>query len=510
MNYSICRKCSKIVPAVHVQKDGKEYLEKQCPDCGNNLDLISNDAARYNKKRDMMADVEFPGCEMNCLECFHKVPDVLFVETTNRCNMNCPICLTNVPSMGFEFEPGMDYFERLFSHYAKCDFPPPVQLFGGEPTIREDLFDIIALARSYGLSARVVTNGLKLADPEYCEKIMSSGASVLISFDGLKREMYATLRGHPEALDLKLKALENISRRKKGKVVLMTVVDKNFNAEDMPHFLDYCLKNSGVVRGIFLMPLTHVWSEDRLKYDPERTTQEDTERIVEEAVGERIDFVPLGALAFSNLAKIFKVKRMPFLGVHPNCESFALLVSNGEKYVPLNKYLKTDFFAFVNDMRALDGSLEKPVSSGEAGALRKLLVLLSLGRLFLKHVDFGAVVKARGLKAFGRWMGIFASAATGKKFKDVFKERTEVKDILLLILLPFEDSATTETDRLEMCKSCFGYVDVATDTIKAIPVCIWERFKNVAMKDMARKYNKKGYTKGLYDEQPAEKVKEDA
>ena len=34
---------------------------------------------------------------------------------------------------------------------------------------REDLLDIIALGKKYGLGMRLVTNGLKLADPEYCE-----------------------------------------------------------------------------------------------------------------------------------------------------------------------------------------------------------------------------------------------------------------------------------------------------------------------------------------------------
>lgn len=497
MNYSVCSKCKAVVPVTHVQKDGKEYLEKECASCGKTVELISNDAKKYNKKRDIMKGVDFPGCSMKCMGCDHRKPDIIFVETTNRCNMNCPICITNVPSMGFQFEPSMEYFDRIFKHYSTFDFPPSVQLFGGEPTMREDLFEIIDLARSYGLSVRVVTNGLKLADREYCDKLIASGASVLVSFDGLKKEMYQTLRGSTSCFDLKLKAMDNISKNKRGKVVLMTVVDKNFNGDDMPHFFEYCIKNSDIVRGIFFMPLTQVWSEDRLDYEPERTTQEDVENIVQETLGEKTDFVPLGSMAFQNLAKVYKVKRLPFLGVHPNCESFTLLISNGQRYVPLSSYLKKDFFAFVTDIRKLNDSVEKYAKAVKVSSFRKLLISTSLLSVLIRHVNFGKVVDAKGIKAFGRWMAILLQAVSGKKIKKVIKEKTGIKDILQLILLPFEDEYTTESDRMEMCRSCFAYIDVKTDSIKAIPVCIWEKYKNITMKDMAIKYNKEGYRKGL-------------
>ena len=496
MNLSICSKCKEVVPVVHVEKNGKEYLEKQCEKCGKTLELISNDSFQYRKKRAMMADREYPGCKMNCLECNHKLPNIVFIETTNRCNMNCPICITNVPAMGFEFEPCMDFFEKIFKYYSKFDSPPSMQLFGGEPTMREDIFDIIKLARSYGLSVRLVTNGLKLADQEYCDKMMTSGASILIAFDGLKREMYEKLRAFPGSLDLKLKALENLSRHKRGKVVLMTVIDQNVNGEDMPQLLDHCLKNAEIIRGIFLMPLAQVWSDERLEYEPERTTQEDVEKIVDGSVEGHVDFVPLGSMEFKNLGKIFKIRNMPFVGVHPNCESFTLLVSNGKKYVSLSKYLKKGIFSLVKAIKKIDDSVERHAAL-QVSAWRRVLIGLSLVPILVKYVNFGAVVNAKGLKAFDKWMRIFGAAISGKKIKDIIKEQTEIKGILQVLLLPFEDDCTIETERLEKCSSCFAYIDTATDTIRSIPFCIWEKYKKVIMKDIAEKYNKDGYEKGL-------------
>ena len=47
--------------------------------------------------------------------------------------------------MGFEFEPGIEYFEKIFKYYSKFEFPPSVQLFGGEPTMRKDVLKLITL-----------------------------------------------------------------------------------------------------------------------------------------------------------------------------------------------------------------------------------------------------------------------------------------------------------------------------------------------------------------------------
>ena len=62
--------------------------------------------------------------------------------------------------MGFDFNPPLAYFEKIFQALARLEPRPTVQLIGGEPTVRNDLLDIIRLGNRYGLRASVVTNGL--------------------------------------------------------------------------------------------------------------------------------------------------------------------------------------------------------------------------------------------------------------------------------------------------------------------------------------------------------------
>ncbi|MBD3296308.1 MAG: radical SAM protein [Candidatus Omnitrophica bacterium] len=498
MNYSFCSRCRKQVEAEHIQKEGKEYLRKVCPDCGESFDLVSGDAELYNRKRALLADEIPEGCDLNCLQCNgHRDPNLIFVETTNRCNMNCPICITNVPSMGFEFEPDMEYFRRIFEYCASFEFPPSVQLFGGEPTVREDLFEIIELAKSYGLSVRLVTNGLKLADPDYCDRIMRSGVSVLISFDGLKREMYEKLRGSASSMDLKLKALDNISSHKRGKVILMTVIDKDMNADDMDKFLEYCFDNSRVVRGVFPMPLTQVWSEDTLDYKPERTTVEDVEKTLDRSVDGKVEFVPLGSLTFDNLARLFGLRPLPFAGVHPNCESFALLVNNGSKFVAMSNYLRTDVFSLVKDIRDLEKKADAALKRGGKNAWTRIRIGAAFARIALKHADLGGIVGARGLGAVRKWAGVITALIAGKRAKDVFKEKTMFRGILQILVLPFEHDETQESQRLQHCSSGYTYIDESTDRIRWMPTCIWDKFKDDCLRSNARRFNKKGYDKGI-------------
>ncbi|MBP6944317.1 MAG: radical SAM protein [Candidatus Omnitrophica bacterium] len=491
-NFAFCNECKQIVPATHVERDNKVYLSKECPKCGTNEYLVSSDASLYNKKRGFMQEaVVSSGCGLLCPNCTsHKKPDIIFIDVTNRCNMNCLICLNNLAAMGYKFEPRMEYFDRIFKHYSTYDVKPYVQLFGGEPTMRADLFDIIKLGKSYGLSIRVITNGLKLADKKYCDDLMDLGVMIHIAFDGLNKAMYEKLRGRADALDLKLKALDNLAARKRGKVILMTVVDKEQNASDMAEFFKFSQKNLHVVRGIYFMPLIHTWDKKALDYNPERTTLEDVEYMVNETIeGGNVEFVPLGSLSLKNLYRALGIRNMPFVGVHPNCESITYLVSDGTKFVSASKFLKTSLYRFIGDLRGLEIEVSKKYAGKKPGPFGKAGICLKALGIAAKHVNFGALVGSRGPTAYMKWLGIFGKMIIGRKAKDVLREDTLIKGALQILILPLEDLKTAEAERLVMCSSCFAYVDPDTDEIRTLPTCTWDNYKKPIMKKVAEKFN---------------------
>ena len=67
----------------------------------------------------------------------------------NRCNMACPICYSdsNQSSEDVPIDKIRVYLERLLK---LGETPVPIQISGGEPSIRDDLPEIVELAKQIG------------------------------------------------------------------------------------------------------------------------------------------------------------------------------------------------------------------------------------------------------------------------------------------------------------------------------------------------------------------------
>ncbi len=492
MNRAFCNNCHQLVPAEVVERDGKVFLVKDCQECGKTETLISSNARRYNRKRSLDPGFDYVDCRLQCVGCRHKnQPNLVFVDITNRCNLNCPCCINNTPAMGFLFEPPREYFEKIFDYLATLDPKPSVQLFGGEPTVRDDLFDLIASARARGLPTRVVTNGLKLADPDYCRRLVESRATILIAYDGSNPEIYKTLRGTAKALDLKLKALENIGRLGKAKVTLMTLAAKGFNDTELPEFFDFCHQRRHYIRAIYFMPLAHTWDKKDLDLEPERTTTEDIEQIVDDAFpGEEVEFLPAGFLGqVDTLLKCLRVKPLPFGGAHPNCESMYMLVSDGTRYLPLSHFLKGSVYEVARALRDLSERLARrlPADGKPSWALR-LRAFLGVAGVARRHFRFDRVFKGKGLGKLWHALATLVGFLVGRKSRLVFERHTNVQAVLQLVVLPFEDRSNIETRRLERCPTGFVYYDPEKDEVAHVPTCAWGLFKNETMRRIADYY----------------------
>jgi uncharacterized radical SAM superfamily Fe-S cluster-containing enzyme len=375
MNRALCESCERLVPAEPTERDGRIMLVKDCPSCGHTETLISGSAERYSAKRGLDSGFDHKGCGLNCLECEHrKKPTFVFVDLTNRCNMNCPICINNTPSMGFLFEPPLEYFGKIFDELATYEETPALQMFGGEPTMREDMFEIIAMAQARGLPVRVVTNGVKLADMDYCRRLVETRSTILIAYDGANPETYEVLRARSAALDLKLQALDNIAAIGGAKVALMTCMASGFNDKEIPQLLQFCHDRRSFIRGVYFMPLAHTWDSDNFDLDPPRITGEDIEAAVAACYPEDgATFAPAGAFCeIPTLMDLLSVKPPPFRGAHPNCESMYVLVSDGERYVPLSHYLKGTMQDLMQGLYRVEDRLEKRKNGRLARALSKV------------------------------------------------------------------------------------------------------------------------------------------
>ena len=136
--------------------------------------------------------------------------------------------------------------------------PFNIQLSGGEPTMREDLDEIIALGREKGFSFfQLNTNGLRIArEPGYAEFLAKAGVSVVfLQFDGLDDEIYRTLRGAP-LTEVKIKAIDRCKDAGLP-VVLVPTVAPGVNDHALGDILRFALSRAPHIRGVHIQPISY-------------------------------------------------------------------------------------------------------------------------------------------------------------------------------------------------------------------------------------------------------------
>ena len=505
MNRSLCNQCKAPVPADRAVRDGKVYLVKNCPKCGTTETLVSSDAERHMGKRrlDPGHDVK-PCAAIHCDKCnHHRPPRYAFVDVTNRCNLNCPMCADSVPGLGFVFDPPIEHFKRLFDHLATFDPLPTIALFGGEPTVRNDLPEIVKLARSYGFETRVLTNGIRLADKDYCDRLVKAKPHLLMSYDGCKASTYAEMRKNERALEKKLKAIENLNANPKSKVSYVTCLAWGLNHKELPEMLRFFHNQRQILEGVYLMPLVQTWDAGQFEFAPDRMTTEDVERFLAECFPEyNVQFISLGlASHFQAIAKVLGQPPLPYFGGHPNCESFYLLVSNGERYLPMDHYLKRTLPEFIEVLLGLEKRLlareerwKTSLFGRLLGALRvrnffyRLTGKLSLVRFLRREMRIGRIFRGKGIGKLAHAVMATLEFAVRCRSRNVRRRHLLFHQMLKVIILPLEDDPILETERLQRCPSSHVVFDPKTGDFKYIPVCSWRMFNKTILKDLAAHY----------------------
>ena len=94
------------------------------------------------------------------------------------CTAKCPFCY-NPPLTPELLRRDLDFDAAARSLYAAAAAGArALNLHGGEPTLRDDLPKLLALARKLGFArVTVVTNGVRLGDPAYARELVECGAT---------------------------------------------------------------------------------------------------------------------------------------------------------------------------------------------------------------------------------------------------------------------------------------------------------------------------------------------
>jgi uncharacterized radical SAM superfamily Fe-S cluster-containing enzyme len=415
---SICPECHRVLPARLVMKHGQVVMAKTCPEHGGYEDLYWSDFEQWERARrySVVGDgLENPrteaskGCPYDCGICpNHKSQTILsIIDVTNNCNLKCPICFANAAAAGYLYQPSLDQIKGMIDNLV-ANRPVSVkalQLSGGEPTLRDDLPEIVNYAHDAGIHhIEVNTNGIRIAnDPAYLKQLLEADvSSFYLQFDGVTPEPYKTTRGL-DLLPTKMKALENLRGGGHDSTILVVTLVKGINDNQLGRIINFAAENHDIIRCINVQPVSVTGRIDRNKLREYRITIPDFMRLVEEQTNGQIrqsDFFPVPSVVpFARAVGALKGSRYPEFTMHEHCGMATFVFVEDGKITPITRYANLD--GFMNSMKRvaeLASTGHKVRANFEMIRSLKHLKLEVLGPLMT------GVIKEGSYEALGRLM----------------------------------------------------------------------------------------------------------
>ena len=444
---SICPACyreGKIqkIDGTIIEDDGKVWITKQCGKHGSFKDIYFGDVNLYKKwikygvVGETSPDVKTKLFNDPGLYSEHKSQTVLTnLLVTNRCNLRCNYCFMNAGASGFVYEPTLDQIRQLIKQ-ARDEKPvgsKAIQITGGEPTVREDLFEIIRMAKELGFShVQVNTNGIRLSESvEYCKRLKDEKVNTIyMSFDGV------TKKTNPW-IDQCKKAIKNL-RKVNLKVVLVPVLIGDKNIHETGKIVRFALDNIDIIRGVNFQPISFCGRVTKIKDEKRDLQRVDYVRMFESIEKEfngqisRDDFYPVPfVFPISKLIQNLKGESQVEFTAHPGCGGATYIFFEDGKPIPITRFIDVEaFMDFVNEQCKIKGPLKK----------------IRVAAAFIKNLD-GFVDKEKAPKGFDLKQ-ILKDAALGGSYDSL---RGFHYNSLFVGSMWFQDAFNLNVDRLQRC-----------------------------------------------------------
>jgi uncharacterized radical SAM superfamily Fe-S cluster-containing enzyme len=456
---SLCPVCRESVAAELVEDAGRIWMDKSCPAHGPFRDLVSSDAGRYRAAEVWAGDgtrLSNPrtssafGCPRDCGICpGHSSATLLaIVDVTNRCDLRCPVCFASAATRPV-YEPSFGLIASMLENLrANRPAPPPgLQLSGGEPTLRNDLPDIVRKAKELGFrNVQVNTNGIRIArDPGFLRDLVAAGLGTLyLQFDGLSDDVYRALRGRGLA-GIKARVLDNCRAAGLRSVVLVPTLVKGINDMMMGDVVRFAAENFDVVRGVNFQPVSFAGRTDLPGIETGRITLADVARGIEEQTGGALrasDFFPIpSVLSLGRAVSALRRKPSAEFSAHPQCGLATYVFVEKSGLVPITRKVRVEPFL---------ASLDRAARAAAAGRRLRAGAGLAAALRFVRP---------------GRFARLLRDVLRNGAFEAVRRIHYEV---ILVSAMHFMDARDFDEDRLRRC-----VIHYAAPDGRIIPFCAY-------------------------------------
>jgi 7,8-dihydro-6-hydroxymethylpterin dimethyltransferase len=446
---SLCPTCLKVINARIFQEGEAVLIDKRCEEHGDFRDTYWSDVTLYERFMSYWIDGSGidgssqarQGCPFDCGICEnHKTGTLLGnIDVTSRCNLSCPVCFADAGDSSNE--PTMDQL-RAMMQILRDQKPVPcsaIQFSGGEPTMRDDLPEIVALARQFGFfQIQVATNGMKLASsPNLCGDLVRNGlTTIYLQFDGVTPEPYKTLRGR-DLLPMKYQAIENLRAAKQMSIVLVPTLAKGVNDGQVGDIVKFAFSNSDVVKGVNFQPISFAGRSDQMERAKKRITIPDILALLEDQTDNEItrdDFYPVPFVApISSLISAETGVPQPSLTVHPCCGAGTYVYRVNGRMIPITRFV---------DVEGLMESIKEVVQDYDGSRLGRLRMNGMILKGLPKFIDESRTPGSLNLT--GLLLSVFRDGT--------WESLTEFhNNSLFLGIMHFQDSYNMDLERLQRC-----------------------------------------------------------
>lgn len=160
---------------------------------------------------------------------------VVVWNCTKTCNLSCKHCYSNSDSKKYNGELTTNQAKKMIDGLAKFNVPV-LLISGGEPLIREDIFEIIKYTGKYNIRSTISTNGT-LIDKNIAKELKAHNVGYVgISIDGIG-ESHDEFRGSKGSFERAINGIRNCLEVGQKVGLRFTISKDNYNQMDDVFYL---------------------------------------------------------------------------------------------------------------------------------------------------------------------------------------------------------------------------------------------------------------------------------
>ncbi len=169
-------------------------------------------------------------------------PYVISWNLTKRCNLRCSHCYLDASFLSGDIVDELSLAEcrKLIDQMAEVNPNACLILTGGEPLLREDIYEIASYANNKGFMVVMGTNGLLLNDTTVPKMLDAGIKGIGVSLDSIHPEVHDRLRGLPGSWEKAVKGIETAKKHNLDFQIQTTVTKENF--EEISEMIDFSHK----------------------------------------------------------------------------------------------------------------------------------------------------------------------------------------------------------------------------------------------------------------------------